>query len=294
MQHPPAPDRVGPAHEVRGNPALRITLIYATVGALWILTSGRIAERLSGSSVMLARIESVKGYFFIAMTALLLYFLVSRLMWRIRAHEAQLMERAERERKLLTELDHRVKNAMAGLLSMVDLCRDEYADTRTFSAAIRRRVQGMSDVHNLLAEGHWSAIDLHRLVSIMHPAGAPGRTSLEGPRVKVPARQATALGMIVQELMSNAMKHGALSNDQGELRVRWELIEPPGAERVLHLSWQERVSVPIRTDPPAGLGTRLMRGFAASELRGSLELGFTPEGARHSLRMRMDDDVESV
>jgi len=282
-------------HEVRGNPALRIAGIYAIVGGLWILTGGWIANRLAGGSQqLLAQIESVKGYFYIGATAALLYVLVAMLMRRIRAHEAELREAAEREGLLLDELDHRVKNSLAGLLSMIDMCSDEYKDVQTFAQAIRRRVQGMSDVHNLLAEGHWSAIDLHRLLGIMSPPGAPGKVAIEGTPVKVPPRQATALGMIVQELMSNALKHGALGDAQGRLAVSWKVIEPQGSERVLNLKWDESVDRELAPEGPAGLGTRLIKGFAKSELRGSVDLSFPPKGARHSLRMRLDEEVEAV
>jgi two-component sensor histidine kinase len=253
-------------------------------------------ERLAGSSHALARLESYKGYFFIGATALLLYVLVARLMRRIRAHQHELGELADRERMLLQELDHRVKNAMAGLLSMIDLCREEYTDTRTFATAMRRRVQAMADVHNLLAEGHWSAIDLHRLLAIMRPPQAPGRVVLEGPQVLVPPRQATAVGMIVQELMSNAVKHGALGHESGVLRIMWQVIEPANTERVLTLNWQESGGPPIAPvgapdGTQAGLGTRLIRGFARSELRGSVELDFPSSGARHTLSVRLDGEA---
>lgn len=263
-------------------------MIYAVFGGLWILTSGWIVERIAGSSDALARLEQFKGYFFIIATAVLLYALVARLMRHIRLHERELEESAERERMRLQELDHRVKNAMGGLLAMIDLCRDEYTDTHAFAGAIRRRVQGMSDVHNLLAEGHWSSIDLHRLLAIMRPPDAPGRVTLEGPQVSVPPRQATALGMIVQELMSNALKHGALGNDQGTVRVSWQVHEPPGTERVLSLNWAERSERAVLIESKPGLGTRLIHGFAKSELRGNVELNYTPEGANHRLQMRLD------
>lgn len=288
-------DRKGRDYRVRGNPALRISLIYAAVGGLWILSGGWVVERLARSSDALARLESYKGYFFIAATAAMLYVLVARLMHRIRAHQRELEARADRERLLLQELDHRVKNAMAGLLSMIDLCRDEYSDTRVFAAAIRRRVQAMADVHNLLAEGHWSAIDLHRLLGIMWPPQALGRIDLEGPPVRVPPRQATALGMIVQELMSNAVKHGALGLDTGVLRISWQVMEVDPAVRVMTLKWEESggscaAGVTESEQTRAGLGIRLIKGFTRSELRGQVDLNFPETGARHTLSVRLDEE----
>ncbi len=294
MQKRPDSIRSACNHEVRGDPAFRIAAIYACVGALWILTGGWIVEQLATSPAALARMESYKGYFYIAATAVLLYVLVARLMRRIRAHEAELREAAERERLLLDELDHRVKNSMAGLLSMIDLCRDEYTDLKGFATAIRRRVQGMSDVHNLLAEGHWSAIDLHRLLGIMRPPDAPGRVTVEGPPIRVPPRQATALGMIIQELMSNALKHGALGAHDGSLRVSWSVMGPPGSEQVLSLNWDETMPLPVTSEVTPGLGTRLIRGFAKSELRGNVDLEYPQTGARHRLRMRLDEDLPSA
>lgn len=203
--------------------------------------------------------------------------------------EQDAIEAADTERRLLQELDHRVRNALAGLLSMIELSRRTYTDVGLFSAAVARRVKCMSDVNQLLSESRWSSLDLTRLIATIMPPEFHGRIHVDGPETSIPPRQATAMAMILQEFASNALKHGALARGDGEIDVAWSLSpEDPGRARALRLTWRERPLSGPETRPDRGLGTQLVEGFAKSELRGEVRLRFHEQGVHHELVAALD------
>jgi two-component sensor histidine kinase len=125
------------------------------------------------------------------------------------------------------------------------------------------------------------------------PQDAAGKVELIGPSVSVPPRQATALGMIFQELMSNATKYGALRQRGGVVEVEWKVL---GCDRnggsMVHLSWRERCPHGCVIEGKPGMGTSLVRGFARSELRGSVAMRFSPHGVEHDFSITLDASFE--
>ncbi len=194
---------------------------------------------------------------------------------------------------LLSELDHRVKNALAGLISMIDLTRQRAASVDELARSIRERVETMARVHTMLTSSKWRSVPLDELVGGVCPAAVGRRLDLHGPPVEIPARQATPMGMVLHELASNSLKHGAWSGDEGAVQVRWTVDPPPDVHdvdsRSLHIHWRERGGPPAEDPSSQGLGLSLIEGFARFELRGSVHFGFEPEGADHRLTVRLDE-----
>ena len=214
------------------------------------------------------------------------------------ADQRKLQESNRLQRLLLSELDHRVKNALSGLITMIELTREKTTSVEDFAAAVARRVEAMARVHAMLSESRWSSLDLREIIGSMRPPEAPGRLLMEGPDVRVPVRQATPLGMAVQELMSNSLKHGAIASPHGRVEIRWE-ADPVGAsdeQRELRIDWHETGGPPIDGEPSPGLGTSLVEGFCRFELGGDVEFRYAAEGAHHRIRIMLDgpsasDDV---
>ena len=201
-----------------------------------------------------------------------------------RGEQERLRRTLEAQRLLLAELDHRVKNALGNLMSMIDLAAAEGRPTPEFAASIRRRLEAMARVHSMLSSAGWGDIDLEALISALRPPETPGAVDFRGPEVFVPARQATAFGSILDELFSNSLKHGSLGASGGAVVIRWSIADA-GA---LELEWREVGGPTPHADPPEGLGTRLIKGFAAFELRGGVTLRYEPDGARHTVRATLD------
>jgi two-component sensor histidine kinase len=100
---------------------------------------------------------------------------------------------------------------------------------------------------------------------------------VQGPPVQIPPRMALALAMALQELATNAVKYGALSNGVGQIRVHWTLNDE-GASKRLRLIWEEAEGPPVRQPARRGFGTRLIERSLAEDLDGDVRIEFAPTG----------------
>jgi PAS domain S-box-containing protein len=204
----------------------------------------------------------------------------------VRAKEA-----AEFNRRLVLEVDHRVRNNLAGLLSLVTAMRSAAGDVDSFAGAIEGRLLAMVHVHQLLAETGWRSVDLRTLVRTLlkaverlAPHAVP--VEVEGPPVAASPRQALPLSMILLEWFTNSSKYGAHSRLTGRVSVEWERLagQGDGQNERVRLHWRESGGPRLADLAPAtSLGTDLVKGFATLELRGRYEPRFLREGAEHVL-----------
>ncbi|MCH2148616.1 MAG: HAMP domain-containing protein [Phycisphaerales bacterium] len=200
----------------------------------------------------------------------------------------QLVRSGETQRMMFSELDHRVRNNLAGLASLITLSRRGANDVDAFAESIRGRVHAMSVVHTLLSQEHWEPVNLAALLRLLVPPGVTGRLECTGQTdVQIPPDQATACGMVIQELMANSLKYGAWSGD-GTVHVSWQDPELDEDGRlVLLMQWQETGGPPIEQTVEPGTGTGLIEGFVTSELRGEVVFRYDREGVRHDLEFRL-------
>lgn len=203
---------------------------------------------------------------------------------RKRAQQAYL-EALERQRLILSELDHRLRNNLASLVSLIDLTvQEEGRSVESFAALLRSRVQAMAGVHSLLSRTHGSSARLSDLVRAITPPDQAARVDAAGPAVRLNPRQAAALAMVLQELFFNSMKYGSLSTAQGRVAVEWQPMEAPApATGHLELCWRETGGRSPDRSPRLGAGTSLLTGLVSTELRGRIDLAYSAEGANHRL-----------
>jgi PAS domain S-box-containing protein len=184
----------------------------------------------------------------------------------------------ERERLLAKEIDHRAKNLLAVVQSVVQLTRAEDADA--LKRSVSGRIQSLARAHSLLAAGRWEGVDLRQLITEELAAYAGrelGRVTVEGPTLQLRPTAAQALGMIVHELATNAMKYGSLSAPEGRLAVRWALERGDGQQQ-LRLTWAE-TGGPLTTAPTRkGFGTTVIRTSVERQLHGRLAVGWHQAG----------------
>ncbi|WP_052389706.1 MHYT domain-containing protein [Belnapia moabensis] len=186
-------------------------------------------------------------------------------------------KRAEELRLLLArEVDHRAKNALAVVLSLLRLT--PRADAALFAASIEGRVAAMARAHSLLATEGWRGADLRALAQ-GELATHPGRISIAGSPVSLRAEAVQPVAMLLHELATNAAKYGALRSAQGSISLTWE-----GKDGDLHLLWEERGGPPLER-PPArlGFGSRLMDLLARQQLGGSLVVNWASAGISCSI-----------
>jgi PAS domain S-box-containing protein len=183
-------------------------------------------------------------------------------------------EAERRQQLLINELNHRVKNTLSTVQSLVRLTLRDFKLPDEVEQAVTERLMALSGAHDVLSREKWQDAELTDLVDeVTRPYAETGRISVSGPHVRISPRTAIALGMALHELTTNAVKHGALSNDEGRVGLSW--TRKDGA---IDLQWRERGGP--RVGPPrlSGFGSRLLSRGLAGELGRSAELTYAPEG----------------
>lgn len=193
------------------------------------------------------------------------------------------------QRHLLNELDHRVRNNLSSLVSLVDISRGGASDVGAFAESIRGRIDAMNRAYGLLSSSGWKRQDLHRLLQTLISGRYGGRVELAGPHIEFAPHLSGAVAIVVRELIANAIQHGALSNDEGRVGITWRVLESDGRAVDIELRWTEGGGPPITGPVATGTGMQLVQGLIESDLQGTAKLGFPEEGAQHVLRMRLDD-----
>jgi CHASE1-domain containing sensor protein len=191
-------------------------------------------------------------------------------------------------RLLLDELNHRVKNTLATVQSVAAQTLREGQSPRQAREIFEARLLALSQAHDLLTRDHWRGASLADLVQVEiepYESGRSGRVTTDGPPVWLPPNSALALGMALHELVTNAVKYGALSGDQGQVSIEWRL----SGERRLKLCWAETGGPPVSKPRRRGFGTRLIVSGLARQLNGDVDLDFDPSGVRCTIDMPLPD-----
>jgi len=176
--------------------------------------------------------------------------------------------RAEKEHLLMREMNHRAKN----MLSVVDAIARRTAATNLedFIARFSERIQSLSANQDLLVRNEWKGVEIEDMLraQLAHFSDLIGsRIVMRGPRLRLNASSAQAIGLALHELATNAGKYGALSTDSGRVRIRW------GTEAdVFHVSWTECDGPPVCAPTRRGFGTIVMDAMAGRSVGGKVEL----------------------
>jgi PAS domain S-box-containing protein len=198
-------------------------------------------------------------------------------------------ENEERLRLLMLEVDHRAKNLLFVVQSMVSLAKA--GDLETYRQALLGRIESLSRAHQLLAESRWSGGDLRQLLAKElgpYGLGDNGHIKLDGPPISLPARHAQALALCLHELATNAAKYGALSVDEGVLTVQWR-----SSHGQLELSWIERGGPSVVAPGHSGFGGTLLKR-SLQPFGGRVELQWAEVGlsAQIALPLQANPDPE--
>jgi PAS domain S-box-containing protein len=190
-------------------------------------------------------------------------------------------KRAEEQRTLLiNELNHRVKNTLATVQSIASQTLRNAPTMQDAKEAFEGRLMALARAHDVLTNESWEGAELRNIVAqALAPYRSFGedRLTIKGPEVRLSPRIALALSMALQELTTNAVKHGALSNATGKVDIIWDVVSAEPGIR-LHLCWQESGGPPVQTPTRQGFGSRLIERSLARELNGNVQIKFHPEG----------------
>lgn len=179
-----------------------------------------------------------------------------------------------RQRLLVNELNHRVKNTLAIIQSIAHQSFRAGVDPLVARAGFESRLAALSAAHNLLTEQNWEAASLRQIVAdALAATPRQERFTVEGPDLALSPKTAVSLSMALHELSTNAMKYGALSNDAGTVSVRWSTEEAR-----LRLEWREAGGPPVTIPSRRGFGSRMIERGLAAELAGTVTIDFAPDG----------------
>jgi len=188
-----------------------------------------------------------------------------------------------RQRLLMDELNHRVKNTLATVQSLASQTVRGAESPQAFRERFEGRLIALSKAHDQLTQHHWESADLRELLagSLAPYAGSgPERVVLRGEDVMLRPRAVLTLAMAVHELTTNAAKYGALSHPNGCIEVRWQPAPAADGGSCLQFDWSESSGPPVVEPQRRGFGTRFIEGSIAAELGGQARLVFAPEGLR--------------
>jgi two-component sensor histidine kinase len=196
-------------------------------------------------------------------------------------HLATQLARSQADRELLiNELNHRVKNTLATVHGLVASTLRSAVSIADAKKVIGERVIALGRAHDVLTEEHWESADLRELVlSIVQPYRTEHTNRIEvfGPDLRVNPRATVALAMVLNELMTNAAKYGALSQPEGRVRVEWNATEDRSPPK-LRMVWMEMGGPLVQSPIRRGFGSTLIEQSITRDLGGALEKNFDPAG----------------
>lgn len=187
-------------------------------------------------------------------------------------------ESENRIRMLMREVNHRVKNQFAVILSMIRATGKHTTSSVEFERQIRNRIMALSRSQDLLVDGDWRGANLGDLVdNQIRPFAAEHRVEISGEPITLSTLAVQNLGMAFHELATNSAKHGALSSDTGTVEVGWT------ASDRFRLSWKECNGPTIGKISRSGFGKIVLERVAPAALNGVGHLSFQPNGITWTL-----------
>ena len=179
----------------------------------------------------------------------------------------------EMQQLLIGELNHRIKNTLTTVQALADQTLRGAATLEVFEAAFKSRLEALARAHDLLTRGAWQDVALADVASaVLHGWVQADRMTVSGPLVRVSPKQALALALALHELATNAMKHGALTGETGQVTLAW------AADDTCRMTWTESDGPAVSPPQRRGFGSRILHGALAAELDGTVDLDYRPEG----------------
>ncbi len=196
----------------------------------------------------------------------------------------------ERERLLVGEVDHRAKNMLAVVQSLVNLTKSD--DPATFREAVSGRIRALGRAHDLLSDSRWEGVNLKKLVDEELAAFAnEGKLArVAGPSLRLPPATAQSFGLVLHELATNALKYGALSVAGGRLELDWDIQTVESGQPMLRMTWREFGGPPVIPPASTGFGSALIKS-SVQQLEGDLALDWRETGIVCEFRVPADQVV---
>ncbi len=205
-----------------------------------------------------------------------------------RHHMVETLRANQEHLKLLAnELNHRVKNTLATVQAIASQTLQDGTSMKEARSALTARLIALSKAHDVLTDEGWAGADLADIVSAAVDTFAGGdgaRFRVDGASVRLSPRSALLFAMTLNELCTNAIKYGALSQPAGQIDISWQVEASNAGPAELRMRWIERGGPPV--EPPArkGFGSRLIETALAAEFDGAVAVDYASSGVTCSIR----------
>lgn len=207
-----------------------------------------------------------------------------------------LLASEQKQTMLAGEMSHRVKNLFTVVDTMIRFGAKSAKDKDDFSRSLSGRIHALAMAHHLvLAEGAASALELEYIITaVIEPhQSASGRVGLTGPHVTIKRESISGLALVINELATNAIKYGALANDEGTVAISWSIEDDR-----LSLQWEERGGAPVESAPSRiGFGSRLVDSTIVRQFDGTCSHDWKQDGVVIAINLPLQaiaDDVAGV
>jgi PAS domain S-box-containing protein len=184
----------------------------------------------------------------------------------------------ETEQELLrSELSHRIKNILALVQSLANQTLRNDSDMATSRVAFLERLHALSHAQDLFISRNQVSTTLAHLVKSAISIQDPGRIEVSGPDVHLPSKSSLAFALALHELITNAVKYGALSNGEGKVAISWS-VEPGDGEPELRFQWRERGGPVVVPPERKGFGSRMIEKALVGYIQGAASITYAPTG----------------
>ncbi len=196
-----------------------------------------------------------------------------------------LKEAEARHTLLVREIDHRARNVLAVVQSIMRLTKAKTIED--YVAKIEGRIRALSTAHALLSESRWEGADLGRLVDeelAPYRQGDIRKCIVAGPTVFLQPASAQSMALILHELATNAAKYGAMSLPAGHVKVTWQLCRD-----AILLDWEEIDGPPVQKPTSNGHGMKVITASVEGQLGGIVKFDWRPNGLHFSMSAPIAD-----
>ena len=184
---------------------------------------------------------------------------------------------------LIQELNHRVRNILSLVQSIIRQTGSKDQDVEAFTADLEARIMSLASAHNALTLKSFRALDLHELILLEAGPFPSHQIKVDGDHIQIKPTASTLMILILHELFSNASKYGALTTEVGTVEISWKKVDGG-----VDFQWRERGGPEVKPPTTTGLGHRIINSAFGHELGGRTKYNYAPEGISVNLHLPED------
>lgn len=199
----------------------------------------------------------------------------------------------ERQRILLGELQHRVRNALGVVRSIARRSAETSSSVEEYASHLDGRLNAFARTHTLVTRDPEGGVDLEYLIAeelLDYNATEGAQLRVSGPVVRLQPKAAETFALAIHELATNAIKYGALSQPSGRIEVDWQIDEAPKPPKLVFI-WRERGGPPVRPPSRRGFGTELLERMLAFEFKGQTAIAFDSAGLQCVIKVPLSQRI---